>query len=99
MAVPIRSAAVSDLLMFSRLCPSKRETTGNSDPGSARCPHPGTDVHSNDWREFLAHMTVAANDGDIERARGVMSGEELGFGRARSGFGTPGSAPSEDGET
>ena len=62
-------------------------------------PHPGTDVYPNDWRAFLAHMTVAANDGDIERARGVTSGEELGFERVRSVFDGPGSAPLEDGET
>lgn len=62
-------------------------------------PHPGTDVVPNDWRAFLSHMIVAASGGDIERARGVMSDEDLGFERARSGFNAPGAAPLDDDET
>lgn len=61
-------------------------------------PHPGTDVWPDDWRAFLAHMIAAANEGNIKRARGVMSDEELGFERARSGFNAPGSAPFKDDE-
>ncbi len=61
--------------------------------GRLDIPHPEKKMGPNVWRAFLAPIVSAAEQGDIKRARAVMSNEEWGFMWARPNFGTTSTPP------